>query len=247
MKQRKRYLLFDMAGTVFASSIDWERENRAGAVSLVDWLKDQGRVVKDEAALVEGLLAEGRKLRSRAKQERVEYKLSDLLKKVLARFGHTLDKKKFKQAELIYLGPELALTRPFSEAFRILKRFKQEGFKLVLLSNTPAEEFVLTSLKRYKMSDLFDEVIISAQVGYRKPHPNFLEYVQKKIAFDRQATVLIGDRLYDDIGSAKALGIAGVLFAADRHSDNRPYEQQIIPEATVDNFQELYKVVKSLV
>ncbi len=247
MTNNRPWLFLDMAGTVFASPIDWERENLAGARLLVDWLKKQGEKIGDKSKVVEKVLDEGRRLRTRAKQARIEYRLFDVLKTALSQLGHQLDNNQLKQAELTYLRPELSLTKPAEGAPEVLRRLKQEEYGLAILSNTPSEEFVWSSLKAYGLEDIFDHVIISAQVGYRKPHDKFLEYVRTQIQFMPEQTLMVGDRLYDDIGAARGLGVRGIWFAAQPHSDNKPYAGLLTPTATVDNFQELYKVIKSLI
>lgn len=237
-------LLFDMAGTVFDSPVDWERENRAGARALVARLWQAGKKVADEKALIERIFEEGRVRRARAKAEGVEYQLRELLRKVLAEVSVNLSEDELDQAVLTYIGPELAVTKPFPGALDVLRQLQTDGVQQMLLSNTPAPEFVRESLARAGMTELFQDVIISADVGFRKPHLKFLEAVRARVSFDRAKTVLVGDRLYDDIEGAQKLGVRGILFGAAEHADNLAYAGKIVPDARVDNFPELYTLVK---
>ena len=236
-----------MAGTVFSSPVDWERENKTGAERLVHWLSTRGHQIAKPDELIADLLNEGRRRRALAKRERIEYRLAEVLHQALVAHTINLSEAELKQAVLVYIEPELSVTSPSVDSHRVLTRLKKEGYELLLLSNTPTPEFVTVSLGEFGFGNLFGGTIISAEVGYRKPHQKFIQAVRDLRSFNPARAVMIGDRLFDDIKTAQALGIPGVLFSFREHPDNKRYRASILPDAEVDNFTDLYTVIKELV
>lgn len=236
-------VLLDFAGTVFDAPIDWERENRAGAEHLAAWLQDHSYKVPDSEGFVVRLLAAGRQLRHRAKEQRVEYVLGDLIVAELATDDIHLPPKTLSDAVLAYLEPELRRTVPFPGAAHALGQLHDDGYVLSLLSNAPSSLLIETALSASDLRELFTHILVSATVGYRKPHPQFIAAVQDTISFDPASTVLVGDRLYDDMVTAQALGIPGILFSARHHTDNAFYESRITPFRVVATWEDLYTLI----
>lgn len=83
-------------------------------------------------------------------------------------------------------------------------------YKLGLLSNAQKgriEQIVVD----YGMEDLFDELIISAEIGVVKPHKGIFEYALNKFAVAPAEAVFIDDR-QSNVDAASRYGIASVLF-----------------------------------
>lgn len=245
-KNIKKYIFFDMAGTLLKSRVNWERENSAGAKSVARFLIKKGKKIKNSSAFSEKLLEEGRKQRKIAKEKRIEYRLKDVIKKGLKEFGIAPSKRLISEAEKIYEIPEVKKLSPFPGLRELLLKLKKENYQLILASNTPTREFVKMPLKKYNLLKLFSYIFISCDVGYRKPHKKFLDVLIKKVKPDLSKSVFVGDRLKDDIQSAKDMGIKSIFFNKFSHPDNEKYKNEIIPNIEVKNFRDLYRAIKTI-
>jgi epoxide hydrolase-like predicted phosphatase len=110
-------------------------------------------------------------------------------------------------------GPGL-LTRMFAgqtldeEMLALFRKLKATGVPTGLLSNSwgggyPTELF----------PDMFDAVVISAEVGMRKPEPRIFQYAAQLLGLAPQECVFIDD-IQANIAAAEQLGFTGVLHNA---------------------------------
>lgn len=62
---------------------------------------------------------------------------------------------------------------------QMLRELKKHGFKIVVLSNC-YDSVLERRIKQFELEDVFDDVIISYQIGMIKPYKNIYEYAYKK-------------------------------------------------------------------
>lgn len=105
----------------------------------------------------------------------------------------------FRKASTIYLSL-------YDGVFDGLKRLKQMGKKLFLLSNAQAS-FTLPELKTLGIYDIFDDIFISSDYGVKKPDYAFFEIPFKKFGLKKEKSVMIGNDGTADIWGAKNFGI----------------------------------------
>ena len=68
-------------------------------------------------------------------------------------------------------------------------------------------------LSRCEAARYFSDVVISEEIGYRKPQREFFEYAARRIGdFDKSKAVIVGDSLSSDIAGGTAFGIDTVLY-----------------------------------
>lgn len=92
----------------------------------------------------------------------------------------------------------------------ILHQLKRAGYPLYALSNWSAETFPIAR-RKFDFFDLFDEIVISGEVGLVKPEPAIFELLLKKI--DRTAReCLFIDDADSNIEQANKMGFATILF-----------------------------------
>ncbi len=83
-------------------------------------------------------------------------------------------------------------------------------FRLALITNFDHAPTVRLVLKREGLEDTFDAVIISAEVGWRKPHPRIFQAALDRLGTAAAAMLFVGDDLDADVRGAQALGIEAV-------------------------------------
>jgi putative hydrolase of the HAD superfamily len=91
-----------------------------------------------------------------------------------------------------------------------LVRSLRPRYKTAILSNATD---VLRSLltHRWRVADAFDEIIISAEEGCRKPGPEIYQITLQKLSLAPGAVVFIDDRL-DNIETARQEGMHAIHF-----------------------------------
>ncbi len=131
------------------------------------------------------------------------------------------------------------------DAAPMLTALKASGLQIGLLSNTlwtrEHHEYVLA---RDGILDRFDGAVYSSEIAWTKPHPEaFLAAMAAIGVSDANACVFVGDRPFDDIHGAKAIGMRAVLVP---HSDI-PHDQkghtEGDPDAVVTSLADLPAVI----
>jgi putative hydrolase of the HAD superfamily len=98
------------------------------------------------------------------------------------------------------------------DAAPMLGALRERGWKVGLLSNTlwPREHHEQI-LARDGVLDLFDGAVYTSEIPWTKPHPEaFLAAMAAVGASDPARCVFVGDRLFDDVYGAAAVGMRTV-------------------------------------
>ncbi len=98
--------------------------------------------------------------------------------------------------------------RRFNEVFTLIEKLKL-NYKVAVVSNANAVE--ASTREAQGMYKYFDVVVLSFQVGVRKPHPKIYETAFEKLEARPEETVFI-DNAPVNVEEAKKLGMIGVLF-----------------------------------
>ncbi|MEP7135558.1 MAG: HAD family phosphatase [Chloroflexota bacterium] len=99
---------------------------------------------------------------------------------------------------------------PLAGTVEILKQLKQAGYSIYGLSNWSAETFPYARAK-HEFFGLFDDMVISGEVGHVKPEPEIYHILLEKIGKPAQECLFIDDSL-PNIKQAEKLGLVGIHF-----------------------------------
>jgi 2-haloacid dehalogenase len=108
----------------------------------------------------------------------------------------------------------------------ILNRLKQAGYPVYGLSNWSAETFPYMR-DRHEFFDLFDDMVISGEVGHVKPEPEIFQILLDKIGRPAEECLFIDDSL-TNIGQAQKLGFATILFQSPQQLESSLRDFQIL-------------------
>lgn len=86
----------------------------------------------------------------------------------------------------------------FDDAVPVLRELKSRGVKIVVLSNIGLD--IRPLLDREGVSDLFDGVLLSFEVGVVKPDPAIYELALDLLGLPGSQVLMVGDSLRDDVG-----------------------------------------------
>ena len=150
----------------------------------------------------------------------------DFLK--IERFKRTLDHHKIeipphKMAEF-YLEQLPKHVVLIDGAIDVLKHLKQFG-EIGVITNG-MENVQRQRIKNSPLKDLIDFIAVSEECGFTKPDVRFFEYTIKKAkSFNKESTIVIGDRLDADILGANHFGIDSCWYnqyKAEKNSTANP-------------------------
>jgi len=102
-------------------------------------------------------------------------------------------------------------------AVETLKKLKPH-LRLVLCSNTDVERFGFIR-REFPEILIFDDYVVSYEVGFMKPHPRIYEVALEKAAARADECIFIDDR-EENIAAAQDLGIGTILFSPDTDLDS---------------------------
>ena len=89
----------------------------------------------------------------------------------------------------------------------------------------------------------FDPVIVSGDLGFRKPDPRMFELLLSQMELSPDEILFVGNDMYRDIFGAGQLGIRTVFFRSNQ-GDQRPAGRE--PDYIIYRFSELPEAVRFL-
>jgi len=119
-----------------------------------------------------------------------------------------------------YLSNIVQFTTIRPEVVSLLKKLRQ-NYKLSIITNG-LKEVQRARLDKCGITDLFDSIIVSDEIGVAKPDKLFFDYTMKSIStkIDKNKILVIGDSLKSDIAGAKLYKLKSCLISKKKHEDN---------------------------
>lgn len=181
-----------------------------------------------------------------------EYSNPIIVAEALTKLGYQTkpDDPKVIEAIKEYFNPYLESIYTTPQTNEVLARLKDQ-YKLGIVTNFTFQWTVKESLKKVGLAGVFNPIIISVDVGYRKPHPSIFKAFTEAIKADEQTIVFVGDDLKRDIYGAVKSGMKTVLLSSGlTDTEDIFYEQkihcQVSPQAEIKSLTELEDVIKQL-
>ena len=108
------------------------------------------------------------------------------------------------------------------ELFQLLKALREQGLKTAILSNCSSEE--VTVIRESELYQYFDEVILSFEVGMKKPDACIYEEALRRLGIMPDECVFVGDGGSRELEGAKSAGIKAVQ--AKWYTDQFPVKRE---------------------
>ena len=106
----------------------------------------------------------------------------------------------------------------------------QGRYKLALISNFDHPPHVHRLLDELALRPFFDAVVVSGDVGVKKPDPAIFVPALEQTGLTTDEVLFVGDSPEDDVAGARAAGLRPILIQRQRDADGDPAE----PEWTED-------------
>jgi len=204
-------ILFDYGNTLVSTRLDWARilpQNLAGLAAALE--KPLPGVDFDR--LGRDLLFMRMSAAQRAQESLIEVPATESLKSALALQGVSAVNRDVLQAGVdgFFAAEEAAYPIIFGVP-ETLARLQAMGYKLGVVSNATCGKLIRRALQRRLMLGMFDVVIVSAEVGRRKPDVAIFEHALSALGVQAAACAMVGDLPDKDIAGAHLAGMRAVL------------------------------------
>ncbi len=119
--------------------------------------------------------------------------------------------------------------------------------KVGLVSNFTYTPTIHASLRKLGIDHLFNAVVVSETVGWRKPSSIIFEQALEKLQVKCEDAVFIGDSPLEDIDGAKAAGLHSVFVASCFNSFREVEKCSSKPDLTCRTLREVYEKLPQIV
>ena len=215
MSERYRAVLFDLFDTLVDLHMDrlpevmiQGRKLRSTYPVLHDVLREQGVVDIDFERFATTLSKLDSELRHVMQVQRVEVPTT-------RRFALLLERLEVPRPELAGLltiahMDRLAAQVEYLPHHKEVLTSLRERARLGVCSNFTHTPTAHRVLDRAGLASLMDAVVVSEEVGFRKPRPEIFRAALDRLGVSAAETLHVGDNLAADVGGAAALGMPSV-------------------------------------
>jgi putative hydrolase of the HAD superfamily len=131
----------------------------------------------------------------------------------------------------------------FPETRETVLALFRRGYRVGLVSNTISSVEAPRILRELGIAGCFDTVILSCNVGIRKPDPSILLMAAERMGIRPEYCAYIGDQPRRDVAAARQAGFARTVILRDpKKTPDLPQEAVLIPEHTIYNLTELLEI-----
>ncbi len=224
---------FDLGGTLVDRRMDWG----AYGERVAEYLSGLGFRVSERAfwRAVEAALE---KLRARQARYR-EMSFEEFYGLILSSLGIRPSEELISDIKRIYKSCLSLTTYPGT---REVVEELSKRYVLGAISNAvgpwPRVFLELEGLERF-----FKAIIISGEVGWRKPHKRPFELALRQMGLRPEEAVHVGDSPTEDIAGAKSVGMKAILVIRPGHE---PSDWDIEPDAIARSLHELVGLIRAL-
>ena len=142
----------------------------------------------------------------------------------------------FRKASTLRLGV-------FSDVIPMLTALREAGAGVYLVSNAQAC-FTRREIERCGLLPLFDGIVLSSEVGVKKPSPEIFRMALERFGMDATACVYVGNDRRDDVLGATRAGLRSVYIPTEQ---SRTYREELpAPTYAVADHEELAALLLSL-
>ena len=121
----------------------------------------------------------------------------------------------------------------------LLNKLKQQ-YRIAFISNYPCRESILESLNKNSLTDFFESIVISGDIGRVKPHPSIFQKSIAELNISAEKCLYVGDNWLADIQGAKRAGMQAIHTTQYVSYENfKPFEGDYSPDAIITHLNEL--------
>ncbi len=134
----------------------------------------------------------------------------------------------------------------FPDVLETLGWLKARGYRLAAVTNRGySGPRFHEEMRDLGLAVLFEEMVISCDVGFMKPHPRIFEDTLSQMQISAEEAVMVGDSLRADVEGSKALGMIAVWRRpvsgepVETTEDEPEDDGMVTPDYVIDEVSEL--------
>lgn len=124
---------------------------------------------------------------------------------------------------------------PFRNVRKVLDTLRSNGVRLGLISNGK-KQFQRANLHALGIQQHFDSILISGEIGIRKPDPAIFELGMQQLSVAPENSVYVGDHPENDVKASREAGMIGIW---KRDS----YWKEAEADFIIEDLEELIEIV----
>ncbi|MHB8731984.1 MAG: HAD family hydrolase [bacterium] len=181
----------------------------------------------------------------RSEAELIEVAATASFAEAFAAVGLDATGAMLSQAEAVFFGPEVTMSRLYPSAAETLEALAGMGLRLGIIRTATSHRLVVDIARRHGIERYFDPIVTSMGFGRPKPHPGIFRHVLEGWTMEPDAAVMIGDTLGADVLGANAVGMRSILVDIEPNPDNPKFTARATPTATVTRLEEIPALIRS--
>lgn len=142
-----------------------------------------------------------------------------------------------------FFSAEEEMIQEIPGAAATLRALEARGIALALLSNATDGDSIRRSVERFGWGGVFRPLIVSSDIGVRKPRAEAFRAVLREWSFAPSEIAVAGDSLRHDIGGAQALGLGAYHFTWIPNPWDPVHRGRIVPDASAATHPDLLRLL----
>lgn len=238
---------FDIGGTIetFRSSPEIRRESTPRFRALLE--KAGVHLEMDDDGLLELLTTGVKRYHKWNRQSLIELPTAEIWSQVVLKdLNLPIEQIAPISEDLAFLyetGFFIREMRP--EAPQVLESIQQMGLRIGCISNTQSLTQVPYSLKRYGIQQYFDPLVLSSQLGHRKPDPAVFYHAARLASLPTSQVIYVGDKINRDVLGSSRSGYCMSIKINHVYDDGDP-DLGATPDAVIENLYELLPLIEDI-
>ncbi len=152
-------------------------------------------------------------------------------------------------AVMAYHGQKIKHIQLYNYVLKCLEKLKKSSIKTAIITDgIPIKQY--EKILRLGIDDLIDLVVISDEIGIRKPNPELYSYCLKKFKVKGHETIYVGDNIYKDIIPAKGNKIHSVYIHRggkyDTNVTGETISEENKPNHEISGLDELFNIINDI-
>ncbi len=152
-------------------------------------------------------------------------------------------------AVMAYHGEKVNSIKLYSDVDNSLRRLRELSIKIAIITDgIPIKQY--EKILRLNIDSLIDLVVISDEIGIKKPNPELFNYCLKKFGVKGQETIYVGDRIDKDIIPANLNNIFSIYLHRggkyDTYKSDIELQEELKPDYEISNLNELFMIIEEI-
>ena len=242
-----RGVIFDLGSTLIEFKGDWDEVFAQGVVNLLQGLRAAG-VTLEETAFGDRFRREMAEVDRARHIDYRERPTSSTVRRLLDEMGFEgVDDAAIEAAIERMFAVSETWWHPMPGVREVLETLRHRGYRLGMISNAGDAANARRLIRKTGVEDYFQPILISSEVGWRKPHEDIFLRVLRSWSVKAEEVVMVGDTLLEDILGAKNAGLRQIWLRADGQLQERmPGEAELVPDAVADTLTQVPALVENL-